>query len=118
MTSIKRRRYGRIFRTAAVSVLLCGTLSACESMLVTPATALMASGAVVINTDRTPGDHLASYITGLDCDTIRASQDKGPHCRPPHEEIIEPPVYCYRTLGTIDCFRSPDPYGYNQREVN
>jgi len=72
----------------------------------------------VINTDKTPGDHLASYMTGLDCDTIRASQDNGPHCRPHHQEVIEPPVYCYRTLGNVDCFRSPDPYGYNQREIN
>ncbi|MEQ8443205.1 MAG: hypothetical protein RIM33_13760 [Alphaproteobacteria bacterium] len=116
-----RNGFNRTSRRAAIAagmVFASVALSGCESALLTPATALMASGAVIINTDRTPGDHLASYMTGLDCDTIRASRDGGPQCRPPNEEIIDPPVYCYRTLGKIDCFRSPDPYGYDQREVN
>ena len=94
-------------------------LSGCESnALITPATALMASGAVVIAEDKTPTDLIASAITGLDCDTVRKSRDKGPLCRPEKQEIIEKPVYCYRTLGEINCFNEPDPYGYDQQEIN
>lgn len=94
-------------------------LSGCGgSELVTPATLLMASGAVIINEDKTPTDLIASAVTGLDCDTIRKSRDKGPLCRPEQAEVIEKPVFCYRTLGTINCFAEPDPYGYDQQEVN
>ncbi|WP_421877563.1 hypothetical protein [Pacificispira sp.] len=95
-------------------------LSACGggSELITPATAIMASGAVIIAEDKTPTDLIASAVTGLDCDTIRKSRDKGPLCRPEKEEVIEAPLYCYRTLGTVNCFERPNPYGYQQRTIN
>lgn len=93
-------------------------LSGCASDLATPAGLLMASTAVVINEDKTPTDLIASAVTGLDCDTIRKSRDKGPLCRPQEQDVIERPIFCYRTLGTINCFDRPDPYGYPQRTVN
>ena len=114
-----KHRIGIRAKARLASFVACiALLTGCSSDIVTPATVLMASAAVVINEDKTPGDILASAVTGQDCDTIRKSRDKGPLCRPPQEEVIEAPVYCYRTLGKIDCFRSPDPYGYDQPEVN
>lgn len=111
-------RYAHISRPLGALMLLSAVGGCGGSELITPATALMATGAVIIAEDKTPTDLLASAVTGLDCDTIRKSRDKGPLCRPEQEEVIEAPVYCYRTLGTINCFDRPDPYGYDQLEVN
>lgn len=93
-------------------------LSGCTGGSITSGHLLAATAAVIINEDKTPADMLASAITGLDCDTIRKSRDKGPLCRPPHQDVIEPPLYCYRTLGTVNCFERPNPYGYEQRTIN
>lgn len=107
-------------KPVVLAMAICAPLLAgCSgSDVLTPATLLMASAAVVINEDKTPSDLIASSMTGLDCDTIRKSRDKGPLCRPLQEDVIDPPVYCYKTLGKIDCFRTPDPYGYPQQKVN
>lgn len=102
----------------ALALALSLGLSGCGSELATPAGLFIASTTIIINEDKTPTDLVAGAVTGLDCDTIRKSRDKGPLCRAPREEIIEAPVFCYRTLGKIDCFREPDPYGYAQQQVN
>lgn len=103
---------------AGGAALLALALTGCASNLATPAGIFLASTAVVINEDKTPTDLIASAMTGMDCDTIRKSRDKGPLCRPEEEAVIERPIFCYRTLGTINCFDRPDPYGYPQRTVN
>lgn len=108
----------RIARFVALAVGLGLSLSACTGGSITSGGLLAATAAVIINEDKTPADLLASAITGLDCDTIRKSRDRGPLCRPPRQDIIEPPLYCYRTLGTVNCFERPNPYGYEQRTIN
>ncbi|MDW3207137.1 MAG: hypothetical protein R8L07_16480 [Alphaproteobacteria bacterium] len=116
---MRKRLTDRKLARLAPIIGLTALLSACGgSELVTPATALLATGAVIIAEDKTPTDLIASAVTGMDCDTIRKSRDKGPLCRPEKEEVIEAPLYCYRTLGTVNCFERPNPYGYQQRTIN
>ena len=61
----------------------------------------------VINTKKTLGDHVATWITGKDCSTIRA-QREGAWCvdwpAPP-----APPaqVYCYASLARPRCYSQP-----------
>jgi hypothetical protein len=49
-------------------------------------------------------------MTGKDCMPFNVLTGK-PMCR--EEEVAaakeEPPVYCYRTLGQVDCHAKPDP---------
>ncbi|MEO5375423.1 MAG: hypothetical protein H7840_14320 [Alphaproteobacteria bacterium] len=62
----------------------------------------------VINTQKTVLDHVASFATGKDCSTLR-SQDGGEYCKEvvrllPREQKT---VYCYRSLGGVNCFDRP-----------
>jgi len=57
-------------------------------------------------------------VTGLDCSYIRHLDDKGPLCRKETRDVIERPLYCYRTLAAIECYEKRDPYGIGQRTVN
>lgn len=61
----------------------------------------------VINTKKTLGDHVATWITGRDCSTIRA-QREGAWCvdwpappAPPQQ------VYCYASLARPSCYSQP-----------
>ena len=82
--------------------------------------ALLAAGATTttVMEDKLPSDFIAEAVTGQDCSYIRHVKDKGPLCRPERREVIERPLYCYRTLGQIECFEERDPYGIGQRTVN
>ncbi|MEQ8604569.1 MAG: hypothetical protein RIB45_14740 [Marivibrio sp.] len=82
--------------------------------------ALLAAGATTTTVleDKLPSDFIAEAVTGQDCSYIRQLEDKGPLCRPERREVIERPLYCYRTLGQIECFEERDPYGIGQRTVN
>lgn len=61
----------------------------------------------VINTKKTMGDHLATWITGKDCSTIRA-QREGAWCvdwpgpPPPRQQ-----VYCYASIARPSCYSQP-----------
>jgi len=82
--------------------------------------ALLAAGSTTTTVleDKLPTDLLADAVTGQDCSYIRKLEDKGALCRPHRREVIERPLYCYRTLGQIECFEERDPYGIGQRTVN
>ncbi len=61
----------------------------------------------VINTKKTLGDHVATWITGKDCSTVRA-QREGAWCvdcpappAPPQQ------VYCYASLARPSCYSQP-----------
>lgn len=113
-TSRFARRLTRYAAITAAGFLLVG----CAGSVGTGTAIFAATTATIINEDKTPADLIATAVTGLDCDTIRKTRDKGPLCRPPREEVIERPTYCYRTLGTVNCFDTPNPYGYPQRTIN
>lgn len=110
-------RIGQRLRMAAAGLAGLLFLSGCgpETMALYGAAA---TTAMIVETDKTPSDLLGSVATGMDCDTIRAKRDKGAWCRQPDAGVvIEPPLYCYRTLGTVSCYDRPDPYGTGQQEV-
>ena len=46
-----------------------------------------------------------SAITGRDCSIVRLDRNQT-YCRPV-EPPPEPPPYCTRSLGTVDCWRDP-----------
>ena len=108
----------RTYRMARLggALLALGLLAGCG-----PETALYgaaATTALIVETDKTPADLIGSVATGMDCDTLRAKRDKGAWCRQPDAGVvIEPPLYCYRTLGTVSCYDRPDPHGTGQQEV-
>jgi hypothetical protein len=61
----------------------------------------------VINTHKTMGDHVISWITGKDCSTVRAERE-GVYCTdrpgppPPPQQ-----VYCYSSLARPSCYSQP-----------
>ncbi len=68
--------------------------------------------AVIINEDKLPSDFIGDAVSGEDCNSIRRMEDGGPLCRKLiTPEFIDRPVYCYRTLGAVECFDKRDPYG-------
>jgi len=80
--------------------------------------AVAGATSTIVNTDKLPTDFIAEAVTGLDCNSIRQSRDKGPLCRAPEQRVIERPVYCYRTLGDMNCYEQPDPFGDGAQQVN
>ena len=70
-----------------------------------------ASLANFIHTDRVPIDYVAEYASGQECNLLKSIEDGGPLCRKSFTRtVIEPPLYCYRTIGEPNCYVSPDPY--------
>ncbi len=51
---------------------------------------------------RSPLDVVYSAITGRDCSIVRLDRMQS-YCRPV-EPPPEPPTYCTRSLGTVDCW--------------
>lgn len=70
----------------------------------------VADAAIIINTDKTLVDHVASLTSGKDCSTVRAQQ--GYHwCREPYEnQPVVPSLYCYRTLADVTCYDRPSTH--------
>lgn len=116
----KRGNGARAARLAAAAILcaLAPGLSGCIGGLSAPAVAAVGATTTIMMEDKLPTDYLAEAVTGQDCSYIRHVEDKGPLCRPPRREVIERPLYCYRTLADIECFEERDPYGIGQRTVN
>jgi hypothetical protein len=91
-------------------------LAACD-----PTTqALMAGASLVtfVHSDKTIGDHFATWAFDQDCSTLALANGEG-YCdefaneedRLAAEADAEARLartYCYRTLGQINCFRQPD----------
>ncbi len=70
------------------------------------AAALVVPNVVSVSTiQRTPLDAVYSLATGRDCSVVRLDQEKS-YCRPVEPEP-EPPEFCTRTLGTVNCWLDP-----------
>jgi hypothetical protein len=59
----------------------------------------------VATIQRTPADAVYSWWTGRDCSIVRLDRGKG-YCRPVEPEP-EPPVFCTRSLGSVNCWQDP-----------
>jgi len=91
-------------------------LAACD-----PASQAMLAGASLVSlahTDKTVGDHVATWAFDEDCSTLALSNGEA-YCRPfvTEEERAAAEAeaaarlagtYCYRTLGAVTCYREPD----------
>jgi len=97
--------------------LLAVGLAACD-----PASQAMLAGASLVtfvHSDKTIGDHVATWAFDQDCSTLSLANGEG-YCRDhvSDEELAAADAqaeaelaatYCYRTLGAISCYRQPDP---------
>ena len=87
----------------------------------TPADPAIVSAAAttgVVMEDKLPTDYIAEMYTGQDCSQIRKIDDGGPLCRSAdYGKVVEQPIYCYSTLGNVNCYTRPDPYGTGQTPV-
>ncbi len=66
--------------------------------------AVVAGGASVILTGRTPVDHVVSWATGADCSVVRLER-REPYCAQPTPPAPVP--FCTRSLGAVDCWTAP-----------
>jgi hypothetical protein len=64
---------------------------------------------------RSPPDAVYSLWTGRDCSMVRLDEGKS-YCRPV-EPAPEPPVYCTRSLGRVDCWQDPGSLPGHPRPV-
>lgn len=116
---IEGNRKTTMWRAAAAASLILAGLSVSGCLGVgTAATVAAGTTATVIAEDKLPTDFVAEAVTGQDCSYIRHLEDKGPLCRPKQRQVIERPVYCYKTLADVECYAERDPYGIGQRTVN
>ncbi|MBC7634521.1 MAG: hypothetical protein H7251_02855 [Acetobacteraceae bacterium] len=100
-------------RPIFLRVALCLLLSGC---MAEPTGALVgANVASVIVFGRGIGDILISAGSGQDCSIVRLDQGKS-YCRPV-EPAPEPPPYCTKSLGGIDCWLNPEALLNPPRQV-
>jgi hypothetical protein len=72
------------------------------------------STASVITTDKLLTDHAISLYSGKDCSTVRVERGQS-YCK--EDEVNpEPTVYCFRTLGGVDCYSQPTDPSISNRE--
>jgi hypothetical protein len=103
---------------------LAAVLPGCVAAL--PAAAVYAGveGISLNQTDKLMSDHVVSAVTGQDCSFLKY-KDTGNYCRSA-AEIAEQAAkerrdlsgYCYRRLGRVTCYDSPDPTATAEITVN
>ncbi len=89
-----------------ICVPLCGPLAGCGWPPDVIAGAVVGTSAgSVAAIGRTPVDAVISLVSGKDCSAVRLEQHKT-YCRPV-EPKPEPPVFCSRSLGVVNCWSDP-----------
>ena len=71
--------------------------------------------ASIATIQRTPADAVYSWLTGRDCSVVRLDEGKT-YCRPV-EPPPDPPAFCTRSLGSVDCWKDPASMPGNPRGV-
>ncbi len=86
-------------------------LGGCSLATATPGTVppLIGIEAIsLIGTDKTLADHFVSFSRGKNCSTVRR-QTGQTYCE--EDEVTQPEeIYCYRTLGKVNCYAQPNPF--------
>lgn len=107
---------------------LLNALSGC--LLMTGPGLFAASVSTVINTDKTPTDHVVSWATGEDCSSIEYSKGRE-YCEETDIAATQADTalygpsgnyhglgpFCYRTLGEVNCYNQPDPQASEQARL-
>lgn len=100
-------------------------LGACD-----PASQAMMAGASLVSfvhTDKTLGDHMATWAFDSDCSILYTANGE-PYCQKLATEeerraaeaeaaALQAQTHCYRTLGSITCYREPDTMASSQARV-
>lgn len=125
MRPVPARDLSRSLRAALSVPLFALGLAACD-----PASQAMLAGASLVSlahTKKTIGDHLATWAFDKDCSTLALSHGEG-YC---HDFMTDEEkaaakaqadarlagTYCYRTLGTVSCYREPDEMASSEARV-
>lgn len=87
------------------------TLAACDPVTM----AAVGSAGSLTATKKLPPDHIASWVMGRDCSVI-SLEATGDYC-PDKREIDRSRLYCYKTLGDVDCHERPDLYRNSDRPL-
>ena len=73
-------------------------------------------GMAVVTTGKTVSDHAISYAIGKNCSTIRRKIGQN-FCE--EDDLSEPEeIYCYNTLGNVNCFSVSQPFGQGRRTID
>ena len=113
--------FARPFAAVALAALLSGC-----AVAALPAAAVYGGveGISLNHTDKLMSDHVASAVTGQDCSFLKY-KDTGIYCRSAAEiaeqaakERRDLSSYCYRRLGMVTCYESPDPTASAEIRVN
>ena len=70
----------------------------------------------IIHTDKFSTDYTGELAPGKQCDTLAAIRTDAPFCHDPLQ-VFQLPLYCYLSLGLIECDVTPDPYGTGAQQV-
>jgi len=69
-----------------------------------------------IKTGKTLPDRFMSSVLDLDCSVGNLSKT-GDYCQENPQAKIAAPIYCYQTIGGVDCYDSPDTLDPRQQPV-
>ena len=73
-------------------------------------------GMALMTTGKTISDHLASYTSGKNCSTVRRQVGQN-FCE--EDDLSEPEeIYCYNSLGNVNCFATPQPFGQQNKTID
>jgi hypothetical protein len=101
----------------ALLACLGGGLAGCGVEEVAPPIAIAAAieGVSLNQSGKTASDHIASWVTGDDCNVLRSQKDGGHYCRSAAELAeaeakLHRPYYgdCYKVRGNVTCYTQPD----------
>ena len=77
---------------------------------------LAIDGLAVVTSGKTISDHIVSYGLEKNCSTIRRQTGQN-YCE--EDDFTTPEeIYCYKSLGSVDCFESPQPYGQKTQTID
>lgn len=75
-----------------------------------------ADGMALMATGKTISDHLVSYTSGKNCSTVRRQIGQN-FCE--EDDLSEPEeIYCYNSLGDVNCFETSQPFGQQNKTVD
>jgi len=97
------------------ALLLLAACSPAESGIIVGASLIS-----LMETDKTLSDHMMSQFMNKDCSTKRLLDGGQKMCLDENGMTTVAqavPTYCYRTLGKITCYTTPNPYDPKSAEV-
>ncbi|MBT3991638.1 MAG: hypothetical protein HN884_00740 [Rhodospirillaceae bacterium] len=108
-------RFVRVSLVVFFSIIV-GACSAVTSAPTMMPELLGVDGVTVATTGKTISDHIVSYTSGKNCSTVRRSTGQN-FCE---EDDLSPPeeIYCYNSLGNVNCFATPQPYGQGNSTID